>query len=56
MGVLTCVLMLYANAVLGQSVLSKEVSVEIRNVNLRSALQKLEKSTGVRFIYSSRVV
>jgi len=56
MGVLGCILLVFTNFVFGQSVLTQKVNLELKKANLRAALQRLEKSTDVKFIYSSRVV
>lgn len=45
----------YAKDLSAQSVLSKDVTVQLHSVTLREALEKLQDNASTRFVYSSRI-
>ncbi|HSC37454.1 MAG TPA: SusC/RagA family TonB-linked outer membrane protein, partial [Chitinophagaceae bacterium] len=52
--VFTC--SLYANESRGQSVLDKTVTISADNLEMRKVILKIQKQTGVKFIYSSNTL
>ena len=46
----------HAADVSGQEILEKKITLRFENVPLRNALAKIEKETGAKFLYHSRLV
>ena len=53
---IVCTVMVFANPANAQQILSREVSVKLSNVSLKTVLQEIEKQTNVHFVYSNNAV
>ncbi|MEA5458839.1 TonB-dependent receptor [Arcicella sp. LKC2W] len=51
-----CTVMAFARPTKAQQILSREVSIKLANVSLKTVLQEIEKQTNVRFVYSNNTV
>lgn len=45
----------YAKETSAQSILSRDLTLKMENVSLKTALAEINKKTGIKFVYSSRV-
>src|SRR5690606_10330251 len=45
----------YAGKIEAQPILNKNVSLNLNNVTLKSALEQIQEQTGTRFVYSSKI-
>lgn len=52
--IITC--SLYAKSTSGQEILDKMISISVRNMEISKVLAKVQKQTGVRFIYSPNII
>ena len=43
----------FGNKALSQDILNKEISINVNEVSFKKVLSDIEKSTNVRFVYSS---
>src|SRR5688500_12005204 len=46
----------FSNSTTAQGILDKEVTLRIENIQLKSALNRIEKSVGTKFAYSPNIV
>src|SRR5688572_23990207 len=53
---LLCSLLVFSNSSKAQGVLDKEITISIERIQLKHALNKLEKLTGTKFAYSPNIV
>jgi len=47
---------LYANETAGQEILNKKVSIAADNIEISKVLSKVQKQTGIKFLYSSNTI
>ncbi len=54
--IISCVGIVYANPAEGQNILDQKISVSVENQELKKALEKIEMSSHVKFIYNHKEI